>query len=840
MFELFERREKQRKTRELLEVCPDISEEEAAAALDMCNGREDEAAASLVSDPAFKRRVQSHCGTGPPIAAPRQGSGNGGGRANWSARPTGPRPKLIDPSTLGDSVFVGTFRGKGFQGVSKAEGGDDEMMVDEQEEDDREATPIDGEEVDAEQLPQEEQQQQEEEMDIITTAAAAAAAKELTPPTVPKSYALVKETTGGDVRLVTDSELKQVATQIDEEEKQQQQQEEEEKDEVLPSRVSSRRTTATTGTATGNGNGGGVSLTMLEKMVIKLSNMEDAAGAAWLSKMAADTASNVLQTLGSEDPMRAVMLQELMEASAAENADDEQQPSASSPLPSAAAGGGDGDGSRRLPRSAAKRSAAQAAEADSESAGWDSEATQSDGGGDGVEAEGPPLSARPRRASAQKKKTNYCSDGEEDEELLLLRSGRKQTATAAAANKRRKSSSLSEHEHEEATATVAMESMESIDPLQKEGSETAAAAAAPSRRAVSTTRNAAIAISARGHTNRGRIKQKSHKSADLVSIGTLQVNAGWHNAGYIFPEDFHSRTLFRSSVALDQLCVHECYIVGKGGAHWPLPTFKVVALDRPEEPLIAKSCTGCWTGVLKRINAEIEARRKAGEDLPPPPKTAIAGPEYFGLNQPNIQYAIEDLDAERRCLQYWAGKEERQKVAAGMPAPTNDSGGGGGGSRPPRAPRATTTTGGGRGGGASRRRRGGGNNGGATGGNGGGSDSEGTAQGDDDEAQYTTNRWSSISRTNRYRKRLEDNGDDTTALDNDADNPVPEIMDPITLEPVTRPAISPYGHVMGAATWKAVLAESGVCPFTKQPLKWEQCRILTLHNIEAYRDKIIR
>lgn len=43
-----------------------------------------------------------------------------------------------------------------------------------------------------------------------------------------------------------------------------------------------------------------------------------------------------------------------------------------------------------------------------------------------------------------------------------------------------------------------------------------------------------------------------------------------------------------------------------------------------------------WTvlQVLKRINAEIEARRKAGENLPPPPKTAIAGPEYFGFNQP--------------------------------------------------------------------------------------------------------------------------------------------------------------------------------------------------------------
>lgn len=44
--------------------------------------------------------------------------------------------------------------------------------------------------------------------------------------------------------------------------------------------------------------------------------------------------------------------------------------------------------------------------------------------------------------------------------------------------------------------------------------------------------------------------------------------------------------------------------------------------------------------VLKRINSEIEARRKAGENLPPPPKTAIAGPEYFGLNQPEASLPV--------------------------------------------------------------------------------------------------------------------------------------------------------------------------------------------------------
>lgn len=160
----------------------------------------------------------------------------------------------------------------------------------------------------------------------------------------------------------------------------------------------------------------------------------------------------------------------------------------------------------------------------------------------------------------------------------------------------------------------------------------------------------------------------------------------------------------------DALCLHECEIIGEGGTFWPSPTFMVTARDREEEPIVAKSCTGCWSQVgagshgvrvlralplpadavlrytqsrascllhssplpygfpvahsgcsgwvrvyvrspnsgmlpacmsahlpaclqiLKRINATITQRIAAGENLPPPPRTAIAGPEYFGLN----------------------------------------------------------------------------------------------------------------------------------------------------------------------------------------------------------------
>jgi hypothetical protein len=63
-----------------------------------------------------------------------------------------------------------------------------------------------------------------------------------------------------------------------------------------------------------------------------------------------------------------------------------------------------------------------------------------------------------------------------------------------------------------------------------------------------------------------------------------------------------------------------------------------------------------------------------------------------------------------------------------------------------------------------------------------------------------TRRWSAVSRAERYRKRLQENGEDTSLLDQD--NPLPHFVDPITMSVVVRPAISPYGHVAGLATWK--------------------------------------
>lgn len=49
-----------------------------------------------------------------------------------------------------------------------------------------------------------------------------------------------------------------------------------------------------------------------------------------------------------------------------------------------------------------------------------------------------------------------------------------------------------------------------------------------------------------------------------------------------------------------------------------------------------------------------------------------------------------------------------------------------------------------------------------------------------------------------------------------------ESMRVVVAQAMRRPAVSVYGHVLGMATWSAVLADSCRCPFTQQPLQRNQ------------------
>jgi hypothetical protein len=816
--------ERTRKIEELKELCGEgefcLTDEEAGRALDLCNGDEQQAAASLTGElgASFRRKCMEPERIAEMKEERRRERSVAKKGLKWHAMPDPKmRGKPVDRSQLEGHIFVGAFRGKGFQGNGRS--GKTVLRK------------LTEKEMGKENNTEEEEVQLEEEVMVAddpveemtgtpgapkaplsqSQEANMAGAKSVSPKCVspkanpdratrpPDSGARLPKSAAkkrGKKRVSTDS----VGTAI--------LSEEDVAADVSPTRKSSRQRTMATA------HNDEIDPEKADECIERLNATESTDEAAlYLRSLGSDRlVAYLLQTIGASDPMRAIDLRQAID--------------------------------------------------DLEMAG-NERAVEDVVAGDDVDGDAAAGGAAESADLAEIAEVAEIADNLADKDV----SDTAGNVTHPETEEQQPENNLPAAKPTESERTVSVQVVE----------DTAVASSTPASKKPKAAAKKAKVISARGHTNRGRVKQKSHKSAEMVEVGALRVQKGWFNAGYIFPDGFKSRTLFRSSVALDSLCVHECDIIGKGGVHWPLPTFRVVALDRPDEPLIAKSCTGCWTAILKRINAEIEARRQAGEDLPPPPKTAIAGPEYFGFNQADIMDAVEALDPEQECKDYWEGKVERSKAKKGVSTsskpkmvrrsanPVSDKV-----NKVNGAAAATGTSGRRRGRTAVRTT----------------SSGHEEEEGDEDEANYVSSKWSAVSRTERYRNRLQEAGDEEAAAQVDSENPIPDFMDPITLEPVVTPAISPYGyviyvanwsfssihvllfaswffssllsphfallrpynapptpsarHVMGAATWKAVLAEQGLCPFTKKPLKWADCKILTKSNYDRYKDSIIQ
>ncbi|PVU98234.1 hypothetical protein BB559_001744 [Furculomyces boomerangus] len=101
-----------------------------------------------------------------------------------------------------------------------------------------------------------------------------------------------------------------------------------------------------------------------------------------------------------------------------------------------------------------------------------------------------------------------------------------------------------------------------------------------------------------------------------------------------------------------------------------------------------------------------------------------------------------------------------------------------------------------------------------------------------------------------HEEKVDDDSDGDYNQNYEADefnpnNPLPDFIDPITLEKVTKPAISPFGHVMDYDSWIRCLmfppdgSQRNICPLTKNPLNKRELVVLTFDNIDEYRSKIV-
>mmetsp|Transcript_11191 Transcript_11191/g.22029 ORF Transcript_11191/g.22029 Transcript_11191/m.22029 type:complete len:307 (+) Transcript_11191:1332-2252(+) len=285
----------------------------------------------------------------------------------------------------------------------------------------------------------------------------------------------------------------------------------------------------------------------------------------------------------------------------------------------------------------------------------------------------------------------------------------------------------------------------------------------------------------------GRVANRSKvKRVELMALGELVERPGWHNCGYIFPRGYLARIDYKSIDEPSMKADYLCSILDQGAK----PLFQVTE-EATQRVFSGKSPTACWKQILDCINATIAARGL------PTVKTQVAGPEYFGLNDPQIVASIESLDPGHVCCHYWAEKEVliQKRAMYEKSHPRVD--------------------------GVKRKRR------------------SSCSESDCDYSNESSFRdvysgaWSVIDRHERYKKR-------SNGIVNQDDNPLPEYNDPITLQPIVSPAVSPYGHVAGYHTWVQALKETqGVCPFTKLPLTTERLTKLTMRNFCLYSSQLI-
>ncbi|KAF8116176.1 hypothetical protein N665_0020s0035 [Sinapis alba] len=158
------------------------------------------------------------------------------------------------------------------------------------------------------------------------------------------------------------------------------------------------------------------------------------------------------------------------------------------------------------------------------------------------------------------------------------------------------------------------------------------------------------------------IRQKGPRIAKVVrrvkckveplSYGCVLSGKSWCNRQAIFPKGFRSRVRYINILDPTNMSFYISEIL-EAGRNSPL--FMVYLEGNPSEVFAHLSPTRCWEMVRDRVNQEISKQHKAGKlDLPPlQPSGSPDGFEMFGYTSPAIIQAIEALDVNRVCTEYW-------------------------------------------------------------------------------------------------------------------------------------------------------------------------------------------
>ncbi|TKY60185.1 Lysine-specific demethylase JMJ18 [Spatholobus suberectus] len=156
--------------------------------------------------------------------------------------------------------------------------------------------------------------------------------------------------------------------------------------------------------------------------------------------------------------------------------------------------------------------------------------------------------------------------------------------------------------------------------------------------------------------NQSFLMQKFGISVEPVNLGSVMCGKLWCNKHAIYPKGFKSRVKFFSILDPPRICSYVSEVCDAGFLG---PLFKVTMEEHPSEAFTNTSADKCWKTVLDRLNHEIKRQRGQGERELPPLELleSINGHKMFGFLSPSIIQAIETLDPNHQCVEYWNHKE---------------------------------------------------------------------------------------------------------------------------------------------------------------------------------------
>ncbi|KAK9223476.1 hypothetical protein WN944_011920 [Citrus x changshan-huyou] len=157
-----------------------------------------------------------------------------------------------------------------------------------------------------------------------------------------------------------------------------------------------------------------------------------------------------------------------------------------------------------------------------------------------------------------------------------------------------------------------------------------------------------------------RFQKKLETCVEPINFGCVMCGKLWCSKQAIFPKGFRSRVNFYSVLNPEKVCnyISEVLDAGLLGPLFKQNQFQVTLEECPSETFVNVSAQKCWEMVLQRLNQEIERQGGLHERGLPHPQSlqSIDGLEMFGfLSSPIIQ-AIEALDPNHLCMEYWNHK----------------------------------------------------------------------------------------------------------------------------------------------------------------------------------------